>query len=513
MNLFRTSLKARAFALFVLLFGATLVLDYLVFNQLYFYLPNEMEWDTSPWYNFEKKRKDLKADSSPNKVIVTGSSVALYSVLPDVLNRRANGSYNVDFYSHVAMAPSDLYYYKEDIVKTNPKMVMYVLNLADFQWEYVFIENGKFRFEKKLWIDEFADRYPAKLFYPLEFLKDYFFDIGRKKISKLAAKSLFYASRYRVFFWDPIDTYIENHFRSGRSYNKYQGSLPKEGIWSKGWTKLSASMQCDISKKEEDSIFFSRNHSKIKFSFYQTEEDAFKKLPLVHSEERIFSKSGWVGIAWKSFSLPSSQSYFLKLEVLEGDTTAKAADLFRTGKDYPVGVRLSHYFCKEPSYADRSYLREPYYDEVRFTEMTSEEYDEDYFQRMLESADQRNELYRLNVLRQNKKKIGTTKFEAWMEYTRVLEISDYFKEKNIPFVLVLAPENPVESVLYTKSEWFQGMTTHLRTHIESNGQNFHNEVDFSSVKQMFFDPHHMTYDGAYAFQPTLEQIISSSLNR
>jgi hypothetical protein len=109
-----------------------------------------MEWDTSHWYNFQHSRVNLKPfDNDKIGVLVAGSSVALYSALPSVieegLNERGLQS-SVRFYSHVAMSPSDLYRYTEDIVQKNPKVVLYLLNPADFQLDY-FPVNEKESFE------------------------------------------------------------------------------------------------------------------------------------------------------------------------------------------------------------------------------------------------------------------------------------------------------------------------------------------------------------------------------
>ncbi|WP_411821485.1 hypothetical protein [Leptospira sp. 'Mane'] len=503
------SLKFRAFAIFILLSGATLVLDYIIFDKLYFLFPNEMEWDTSPWYNFEKKRRNIKSEDYGNQVLIAGSSVALYSALPEAMNEKANGAYHADFYSHVAMAPSDLFYYKDNLASLKPKLVVYLVNFADFQWEYVEFPNGKLQFDKIKWSSEFADRFPAKTFYPTSYLFEYFRDLDRKRISKLAGKSLFYASRYRTFFWDPIDAFIENHFRSGRSFHRYEGSMPKEGIWAKGWTvSAQTSLSCETGNKQDDSIFIPKANTKIEFSIYNNDSGGDS---LFSRKEISFPKAGWTTLDWQELGA-SAPRFFLKFRVLEGMITAKEADLYRTGLDYPVGVRLSHYFCKTPIYADRSYSRKSYFDETRFQKMSSAEYDRDYFQRMLENAENRSELHRLRLVHSKKQEVNRLNFEPWLEVDRVIQLSRYFKERNIPFLVVLSPENPVESSLYSKSKWFSGLKKYLKEGLDQNKHGFYDRTDYISDKRLFFDPHHLTYEGAEFFQSDLNEIILANSN-
>ncbi|BDA80856.1 hypothetical protein LPTSP3_g37860 [Leptospira kobayashii] len=499
------SLKFKAFAIFILLSGATFFLDYLVFEKLYFLFPSEMEWDTSPWYNFEKKRRNIKSEDYGNQVLIAGSSVALYSALPEEMNEKTNGAFHADFYSHVAMAPSDLYYYKENLSSLKPKLVVYLVNFADFQWEYVDFPNGKLQFDKTKWLLEFADRYPAKTFYPTSYLFEYFSDLDRKRLSKLAGKSLFYVSRYRSFFWDPIDAFIENHFRSGRSFHRYEGSLPKEGIWAKGWTLGQATMACETGNKQDDSVFIPKANTKIEFSVFSNSQ----MTSLVSKKEISFSKSGWTTINWQELGVKASD-FYLRFRILEGMNTAKEVDLYRTGLDYPVGIRLSHYFCKTPVYNDRSYSRKSYFDESRFQRMSSAEYDKDYFQRMLENAEHRNELHRLRLVHSKKQEVNNLGFEPWLEVDRVLQLSTYFKEKNIPFLVIFSPENPVEASLYSKGKWFAGLKNYLKNGLDKNGHELYDRTNYISDKRLFFDPHHLTYEGASYFQSDLYAIISAN---
>ncbi|MDZ4726263.1 MAG: hypothetical protein SH817_08900 [Leptospira sp.] len=507
MRTFFLSLKAKVVYLFIILFCSTLGLDYLIFEKFYFYFPNEMEWDSSPWYNFASLRRTLKEESNSKKVLFVGSSVALYSVLPHKMF--ADTNIKGHFYSHVAMAPSDFYYYKSDIQKSNPSLVVYLLNFADLQWEYLDEKDGKLIFNDRKWIDEFSDRYPAKTFYPKEFYDDFSSSLDKKQSVRLISKYLLYVNRYRSFFFDPIETWFENHFRSGRSFQRYAGSMPIEGIWSKGWTKSEATLHCEMNSGSEDSIFILKKNTIIDVSIFKENSELLNKqgsVPLA-SVNLNFDKTGWIRFPWEKFENYSSKNMMIKLKIKQGMGTAKEANIYHKGFDFPVGVRLSHYFCKTPDFNDVSYVRESFYDEKRFSEMSDSVYDEDYKQRILDDADKRPELRRLNTLHIKKREVKDLVFEPWFEFNRINSLSEYFKEKNIPFIVVLSPENPIESKTYVDGRWFEDLRKYLSENLTKNGQMLVDHTNSISTKQMFFDPHHLTYDGALLFNSLLEKEI------
>ncbi|PJZ86682.1 hypothetical protein CH368_20795, partial [Leptospira levettii] len=185
-------MKWKVFLSAIALLCAIFLFDRIFFFDLYFLFPNETEWDSSPWYNFIYKTKELQSSEDKHRTVVTGSSVALYSVLPDELNKKEKPNTKYSFFSHVAMTPTDLYYYKENLLSTKPNLVVYLHNFADLQWEYMKKDGEVFQFQKDIWLNQLADRYPTKTIYPKAFLKDYWTEINRKSLSKLATKALFY---------------------------------------------------------------------------------------------------------------------------------------------------------------------------------------------------------------------------------------------------------------------------------------------------------------------------------
>lgn len=508
-NQSRLGIKTKVFLTTIALLGGVFFLDTLIFSKLYFLFPNETEWDSSPWYNFIYKTKELQSSKDKHRTVVVGSSVALYSILPDELNRREEPQTKYSFFSHVAMAPTDLYYYKEDLLSTNPNLVVYLHNFADLQWEYMVMENGSFVFQKEIWLKQLADRYPTKTIYPTLFLKDYWNQIDRKSFSKLVTKSLFYVSRFRIFFWDPVVVFIDNHFRSGRKYHLYQGVSPKEGIWSKGWTKDTATIEC-LDQKESESIFLQNAKTKIDFHFFENEKDLRSNAP-IHSQSIVFPKSGWTDIHWSQLTSGSKPWKIVKLQVQSELPTAKSVNLIRYGKDETVGIRLSHFFCKSIHTENRSYSRASYWDDTRFTKMSLNEFQEEYFERMIRDAGNRKELWRLHVVREAKKNVNHVKFEPWSEYNRIIQLSEFFYQKKIPFVIVLSPENPIEFAYYKDSQWRKDWISNLKTELDKRGQTLIDHTLAVSDERYFFDPHHLTYEGASVYNSILSKAIEPAI--
>ncbi|MEM7183451.1 MAG: hypothetical protein AAF518_21260, partial [Spirochaetota bacterium] len=86
--LVKLSLKRSVFLACILFLTLVLVLDRILVARLFFYIPNELGWDTSPWYNFLHKRFHISFSSEEEGVLVVGSSVALYSALPREIEQR-----------------------------------------------------------------------------------------------------------------------------------------------------------------------------------------------------------------------------------------------------------------------------------------------------------------------------------------------------------------------------------------------------------------------------------------
>lgn len=489
-------------------------LDYLLMEKLYFLFPNEMEWDSSPWYNFLDYTKKIEFGEEETGVLAVGSSIALYSVLPSVINEK-NEDFRLDLYSHVAMAPTDVHYYLDDIISKNPKLVVYVFNPADFQMEFVDLDKEKkeekeAQFDSGEWLRHFSWRHPARLIYPFAFAWDYFGDLRKNEIYRLWGKGFLYTNRYREFFWDPMDAYIERHYRRGRSYHIYTGSVPEEGIWQHGWTGKKFSLLCTASEGVwEDSLFVPLADTEVEVEYedgtresFQYPKSGWQKIRIQpgHGKTKKSEQSvppGFSGFSVQAVRFHVSQTY-----------SSRLAENKPYGKEYEYGVRLSQNFCTKDRDRDFSYIRPQFLEEDRFRNMSLSEYREDYRERMYRDNDKRPELYRMKALSDAKIYLRDREFQPWIEMERFLSIRDRLEEVGIPLVLVLSPENPIELEKYAGGRWHSAM---LDWFGELGQGRFYDHSSFFKDPRNFSDPHHLTYYGSMDFSEQLKSIIRKEL--
>ncbi|MBE7413667.1 MAG: hypothetical protein HS129_16655 [Leptospiraceae bacterium] len=487
----------------IALFFSVAVLDYIFFGMLFFQFPNEMEWDTSPWYNFLHKTSHIQFADDEKGSLIVGSSVALYSALPSKIQEELNTNVKwekvrVELYSHVAMSPTDFYYYIEDVISKKPKLVLFLFNPGDFQLDHFRENENRLTYSEKARIEEYKSRIPVLSVYPWLFLKDHVRDISKNDIFLLLTKSILKVNRYRSFFNDPIDAYIERHYRRSRSYHNYTGAMPKEGVWSKGFTTQKFQIECSLKNgKLEDSIFIPKENWTV--SVFG--ENGFSKI-------LKFEKTGWYDLNLEFH--PDTKN--IKL-VFESDKTvsSKEIDHKQYGKEYFYGIRLSQNFCKNELNKDISYNREDYLDEHRFDSMSKDEYEKDYFERMYSNSENRPETHRLKLLKDRKIQLSKSDFVTWSEIENLKKIAIQLKEKNIRFVIVNNPENPIELTFYENSKWYKDFLHYLNGISEINSGKLYDLKNFIQDEKLFTDPHHLTYKGASLMTKTYARIIQENL--
>ncbi|MCC5815674.1 MAG: hypothetical protein JJT78_13040 [Leptospira sp.] len=513
----------------IISFGVILLLkasDWILFDRLYFKFPNETEWDTSPWYNFLDYTKKLRFSEEETGVLFVGSSVALYSTLPHLISdpNHSEHPFRADIYSHVAMAPTDVKYYLDDIISKKPKIVVYVFNPADFQMEFITPKTDdsigniseELNYDYSEWLDHFSWRHPARLIYPNQFVLDYFGDLSRNQIYRLWGKGFLYINRYREFFWDSIFAYIERHFRRGRSFHIYTGSEPKEGIWQHGWTLPEFSLNCElVDGVWKDSVYIPQSDTEITIEFPSGKRQNFN-----------FTKTGWQTIKIDDSLLGDESGENLNSgedasqDQKSGEVTLKFsisksyssryAENKPYGKEYEYGIRLSQNFCSSKRLRDFSYIRPNFLEESRFRNMSLEEYRKDYFERIYRDNEKRPELTRMKSLSEKKEMIADTDFLPWSEINRFREIQDRLEKESILFLMVMSPENPIELKKYRGGRWYNGMLDYFG---ELSGGHFFDYGNFLKDERDFSDPHHLTYEGAVKFSAELKGIISRELEQ
>ncbi|MCB1191254.1 MAG: hypothetical protein H7A23_19240 [Leptospiraceae bacterium] len=503
---YRTNLKFKFLILSLLFFIILFSLDFFLSHFLYLKFPNQLEWDTSPWYNFlhknysiRFKKRDPDHDVMNQGVIIAGSSVALYSALPQDIEHELNQGrhqYKLEFYSHVAMSPMDLYYYLDDVIQKKPSTVLFLFNPADLQFDYIAEakEGEGLTYTEEDRVNYYKQRHPVKIFYPWKFLKDNYKNLNRHDIVQLLTKHILYINKYRLFFKDPFEAYIERNYRSGRSYHNYTGMVPDNGIWRKGWTEAQFKINCEIKNgKFTESIFIPEDHTEL-YIYYQ--DRIWNRM--------YYAKSGWHKL---NFKVPKEISNpQIKFEV-NRTVSSQKIDPSLYGKEYFYGIRLSQNFCKQDIESDIAYIRKDSLDDKKLLEMSIQEYEEDYFARMYKDSDKRPELFRLLDLHKKKEILGRTKFQKWPEIYYLEKIAKKLKKENIRFILVNNPENPIELKKYVDTQWYKDLISHFEKLEKETSLVFYDLKDHIKDPRYFIDPHHLTYPGSQKMTPVYKKII------
>ena len=510
------NLKFKIISYTTIFISAVLFLDWFIFSFLFLQIPNELEWDTSPWYNFLQKKETIQFDKNKKPILVTGSSVALYSYLPQDVDRellKSGLNTQSEFFGHVAMSPTDLYYYADEMISKKPDMILYLVNPGDFQMDHFQKQNddgfGEYSEDRR--IREYAKRHPIKYYYPLDFLLDNFTQLKKVEILPLLTKSILYVNRYRSFISDPIDVYLERHTRSGRSYHNYTGSNLTPIQWRKGWTGQEFLVVCGLKTKTEfsETIFIPSN--------LETEIKIFNQS--VELFKTSFNKVGWYKI---QFSIPE------RLQADTIDLTFKISAVVSSnvidnkvyGREYFYGIRLSQNFCKSVIEKDISFTRIDSMDDQVLKLMTNEEYAQEYFEKMYKDADQyidksktipvRPEIQRLYHLHNVKKFLNTKGKLRWSEFGYLEKAAEKFHKANIPFIIVNNPENPLELNLYKDGEWYKDYLEFYQELSSKYGIKFYDRKDSIPMGQDFIDSHHLTYSGAVKMSPIYSSIIKEN---
>ncbi len=500
-----TSIRVRIIFFVLLFITSVYTLDTLVFYKLAYSFPNEMEWDTSHWYNFQHSRTNMIPFPEERKgVLVVGSSVALYSVLPKAMedSLSKNGeNISVRFYSHVAMSPSDFYNYTEDIISKNPELVIYLLNPGDFQLDYFPEDNLiPFEFDLDKWMKGNIDRQPVRSFYPFNFVLQNYKEINRESLFLLLTKSMLYVNRERSFILDPFYAYYEKHFRSGRSYHNYTGITPKEGIWRKGWTLPKFSVECEkpVGSVRKELIYVHHPNTMVRVS---TNNQELLSL--------TFPSSGW-----KEIQIPFAADASTMGILIETEPTvsSRTIDPKSYAREEFYGIRLSQNFCRNVYQRNIALDRRESLEDISLSNMSLEEYQADYFNKLMRNAKNRPELYRQNHIREVKINLSKTKFTPWIEFEYLRKGLLKLKDKNIKVILITNPENPLETGNYVPSIWYSGFDEYMHKISQESNSLYMDKILFLKDPRYFLDVNHLTYSGAEWMSKEYVNLIHEKLH-
>ncbi|AYV57968.1 hypothetical protein EFP84_20325 [Leptospira kmetyi] len=517
-----SKLKLKTIWISLLLLLGFIFIDRILFPIALFEFPNELEWDTSPWYNFLHKRRNIKFGTDEKGILVTGSSVALYSAYPRQIEKeiRESGTkdaqkFRAEFYSHPALSPTDFYYYSDDILSKKPELVVYVLNPADLQLDYIQkTESSSASFDEAARMKDYKVRHQNRFIFPGDFLADHWRNYTKGEFFSQLAKALILLNRFRNFLYDPWTEYMEHHTRTMRSYHYYTGAMPKEGIFLRGWTPPQFTIECELKNgKLSEEIFVQKPGIKVAIEELASNipEDKRDMSSLLLHEE-TYSKPGWKPLEIEFQNENGEKTKFVNLRFTVSPTTSSdEVDARIFGIPATYGIRLTQNFCRNEIRTNISYERIHGLDDDRVETMSDEDYLKDYEKRLYYNPENEGALNRLKKVQKNKEILGNSPYFTWSEIEFLNRTIQKFKANGIKLIVVNSPENPIESKYYKNGNWYKGYLDFLNSH---QGENFgfYDLKDAIPDKKSFLDPHHLTYNAAKRSSSLYAEVILKFLN-
>ncbi|MDI7186913.1 hypothetical protein QMM42_11945 [Leptospira santarosai] len=505
-----TRVKIKTIWVSLLLLLGFLFLDRVLFPIALFEFPNELEWDTSPWYNFLHKQRNIRFEKDEKGILVTGSSVALYSAYPQQITEEIRTSdipnaknFRAEFYSHPAMSPTDLYYYSDDILSKKPEVVVYVLNPADLQLDDIQkTATSQVTYDEKTRMEGAKFRHQNRFIFPGEFLADHWKYYTKGEFFAQLTKALILLNRFRNFLYDPWIKYVEHHTRTMRSYHYYTGSVPQEGIFLRGWTPPKFKIECELKNgKLSEDIFTQKPGIRVRIARVSSTQ-AF----VIHDE--TYSKAGWKPLVLEFQEQPQT----VTLEFTISPTTSSdEVDARIFGVPATYGIRLPQNFCRREIRTGISYERIHGLDDDRIETMSDEDYLKDYERRLYYNPENEGALNRLKKIQKNKEILGNSAYFTWSEIQFLEKTIAKFKANGQKLIVINSPENPIESKYYKNGNWYQGYLKFLGSH-KSDTFDFYDLKDAIPDKKSFLDPHHLTFNGAKRSSALYTEVILNFLN-
>ncbi|WCL47668.1 hypothetical protein [Leptospira sp. GIMC2001] len=470
-------------------------IDFLFFRYLLWVLPNTSAWNTNHFYNFIYETKSIsnKPKSKP-RIFIVGSSIAYYSIdqslLSEQLRKDIGQEVAVEYFSYAGKSPLYLYLFLEELWKMEPDLVIYPVNFIDFRLHRSFVlEPGKkledMR-EEVLIKDalESIEAPQAKYVFPWETLTYMWKYLSWERRSELFIASFFKFYAYKDFFWDNLSRVYNHKFGRNTSYHGYAGVQIPERVNSLGWTGREFS-------------FMPTDEIQEKGFWIEVVDDILAKGPLEitisnqkTSQKLIIDSPGWKKIILEPELCDRS---IVKVHL---SNIWKAYESNSFLKDYhrdELGVRLSQTFGLEKPKVEMQYQREERTEDLRYLGMSDTEYREYFFYRLLADLESRPGIRYLYELAEAKKKLANEKFRPIMHFYYLNKISDEFKKRNIPLLIINNPENPISLEWYQNTSWYSDYLDYLN---KMQGDTVH-FVDLKDALRMqeFSDFHHFTYSG------------------
>ncbi len=485
-----------------------LLLDRVVFGYLIWAVPDETSWASEPFFQFEyhlqrlEKERNRELHSSDNAfsrkkmILIVGSSLAQYDVLPDLWEKEAGRSVEVRLFSHQGMNSYQLLALKDRLLALEPDLVILPVNMVDLRLERPLVLGLMGDLENPLMRQAALDLlnrdirtiYDYSSVAPEGMLHEYGGSLSSSEISAALMKSLFLSYRFRDYGWVGWKTYLQNRFSSGRSYLNYNGISVEEGnVNHRGWTGEMFSLEVTDALHKEgmlvqapDELFIKAGRSSVHLEWSSGECEGRVRPEAGNSSSRLPLKRGWQRISMNGLAVGHRFCFRIK-----------PSGFYSKFYGDRLALRLSKNLGL--SSPRKNALRPLRREDERYLKMSSGDYDRSFRDRILDFNRSGTEY--LASLYNAKTEWSGRSFDSDLPAARsFIRFQRDLQEGGVRLLIVNAPENPLTLDLYRKSKWYEGYLSFLA----SGGGEF---LDCSRLlpKRYFYDYHHLSYYGAIAF--------------
>ncbi len=525
--------------------AATLILDRIIFKNVIFSFENHTGWDSFRWYNFEYHLQRLEAKRSKDTsdrpfIVITGSSIAKYSVQRELLKEKIEESLgrdvDVEMVVHAAMLPSDSASYMKRIVKLHPDLIVFITNPADLDMErYTPPWEAGPDYSSEAAFDYLKGRIPVSLYYPGEFALRYGSLLSSDRYFGLVFREALYSLRFREQWWDALEFNISmQRAKPVKSYLNYQG-IPVGGeTWRDGFSGSCLYFPADAVQNDHRFYFqvpeemASVKDYKIEFYYIPAEHrippeerdtfingcetpDYSEKIKEISPEE----------IGWQSTDLsdPSREGENGQIFVLLSHVVAENGNILESGKGAKIyrgrGIRLPGNFGLNEAPVDDYLVRRRTLEDVLLSEISDKEYYARFRSRV--DPDDWREPRRMAVRQLNNLRLGKY-YSNWYTFSDDIVQARYMKEAyqensgDTPVLIINNPENPLTLGAYDGNDWYRGYLDFLQSFTEeTSGRIRFADLHATGEMRMFVDAHHFSYDGMTSMSSVYGWLISESL--
>lgn len=495
----------------LLIFIFTLIsIDKFFFGFVIWSIPNESPWGTNHFYNFiyEKKKIENTPKIKP-RILIIGSSIAYYSIdrdlLKKILEQKKNINFDIEYLSYAGMTPLDSYLMKNQIADLKPDFILYPLNFIDLRLHRAYVLNpsasNEVADDRTLILDalNFGDAPQSKFAFPVEAILEFYSILPLERITTYLSASLFSFYRYREIYSQNLRNIYNHRFGRNISYHGYAGVQIPERVNSLGWTGRKFS-------------FYPQQYMFEKGFLIQVVPEILEKGPLILTlssgeirEDFVLNETGWKKIKLNSKFQKTNSIITAELSNTWLPYLAKE-DRFDHSRD-ETGVRLQQTFGLERPFSGMQYTREERIEDLRYKNMTNEEYEEYFEYRLLSDFEHRPGIRYIHALKDAKERLTRENFRPGIHLQYLKKFTEEMKSKNIPVLIVNNPENELALRWYEKSKWYQDHLDYLKNLVEAENIYFA-DLRHELRMQDFSDFHHVTYPGMVKMNSVYGELIA-----